>query len=287
MIEALTELIRLTATDLPRDVEGALRQALLQEEPNSAAHGILTTIVENITLARQHSLPLCQDTGMLNFYVAMPFDMLSHPLEEQIREAVRVATVRAYLRPNCVDPRQETNTGDNVGGDDFPFIHIARHEEQRVIVDLLLKGGGSENVGAQYMLPHQALRAERDWEGVRRVVLHSIVAAQGNGCAPGIIGVAIGGDRASGYGAAKKALLRRVGERHPNPMIATWEEGILRELNTVGNRTHGLRGGTTVLDVHAAVLHRHPACYFVSIAYACWACRRHRLIIDGKHVQFL
>jgi fumarate hydratase class I len=141
-------------------------------------------------------------------------------------------------------------------------------------VDLLLKGGGSENVGAQYKLPHAPLKAGRDLEGVRRVVLDAVTRAQGKGCAPGVLGVAIGGDRGTGYVHAKEQLLRRLDDVNPVPELAALEEQLGRDCNELGIGPMGFGGKTTVLGVKIGAYHRLPACYFVSIAYMCWACRR-------------
>lgn len=287
MIDTIVELIRLTATDLPGDVEQALVLSLTREEANSAAARILETILENVSLARSRSIPICQDTGMLTFYVTLPYELPAATVVNDIKRAVKQATERAYLRPNVVDVVTEMNTGDNVGENDFPMIEVTYHEDASIIIDLLLKGGGCENVGAQYILPHSDLGAERDLAGVRRCVLHSVFSAQGYGCAPGIIGVAVGGDRASGYRAAKHALLKKIGESHPNEVIANWERDLLTDLNMLGVGPMGCGGNSTVLAAHMTMLHRHPACYFVSIAYSCWACRRRRLILNGTDVQIL
>lgn len=310
----LVELIRLAATDLPQDVEEGLRLAWKREDPDSAAARALETILKNVGLAREHSIPLCQDTGVPSFYVALPFTfsqeqrretslwenagyhlpdgvawqppLLTHLMEEEIKEAVRQATRQSYLRPNAVDTLTEENTGDNVGGDTFPVIEFSYHNRPFIIVDLLLKGGGSENVGAQYALPDLALGANRSLGGVLKCVLHAVFKAQGLGCPPGIIGVAIGGDRAGGYKAAKKALLKKIDEPSADEVIARWEEKIREEANRLGIGPMGFGGKTTLLGVHLAFLHRHPASFFVSISYSCWALRRKRLIWDGEKGVF-
>ncbi len=118
------------------------------------------------------------------------------------------ATRQSLLRPNAVHPVTDKNTGDNLGGKFFPTIHFTESQDDTLTIDLILKGGGCENVGAQYKLPDTTLQAGRDLDGVRRVVQDAVWQAQGRGCAPGVLGVAIGGDRASGYQAAKQTLLR-------------------------------------------------------------------------------
>jgi len=283
----LVELIRLTATDLPGDVEEALRQAWEREEEGSPAKSALMTILENVKMARKDSLPLCQDTGVATFYVTLPHRLPSGPVVDLIRKAVREATRLSYLRPNAVDSLTEVNTSDNVGGETFPVLEFAYHEKPSIVVDLLLKGGGCENVSAQYTLPDMSLKAERDMEGVKKSILHAVFRAQGNGCPPGIVGVAVGGDRAKGYGAAKKALLRKIGEKPEKEEVAIWEEEIRKEANRLGIGPMGFGGRTTLLGVHLDFLHRHPASFFVSVSYMCWACRRRRLIWEGERGAFV
>lgn len=282
LTEHLVELIRRTATDLPQDVEEALRAAREREEPGTPAVAILDTILENVRLARENSTPICQDTGTPIFYVYYPTGWSTLALRKQIRDAVAIATERAYLRPNAVDSLTGQNTGDNLG-DEFPVIHFEEWEEPYLKVDLMLKGGGCENVGAQYKLPDARLKAGRDLEGVRKVVLDAVVEAQGKGCAPGILGVAIGGDRGTSYLRSKEQLFRRLGQRNPNPQLAALEERIRDEANRLGIGPMGLGGKTTVLDVQMDALHRLPASYFVSVSYMCWADRRRTLIYrDGE-----
>ncbi len=269
----LVELIRRAATDLPRDVEEALRAAFGREQTGSAAAQVLDTILKNVELARSTSRPICQDTGVPILYVRHPQSASTRSLRAQIEAAVAEATRLAYLRPNAVDSVTGVNSGNNVGRG-FPTTHFRQWGENYLHVDLLLKGGGSENVGAQYALPHSPVGAARDLEGVRRVVLHAVCAAQGKGCPPGVLGVAIGGDRGTSIAHAKAQLMRPLPSESPVPALAALEERLENECNALGIGPMGLGGMTTVLGVKMGSLHRLPACYFVTVAYNCWACRR-------------
>jgi fumarate hydratase class I len=277
MCEALVELIRRASTDLPADVEAALRGAKGREDAGSAAEGALATILENVALARANSTPVCQDTGVPIFYVTHSRGVSTREVLVRVEEAVAEATRRAYLRPNAVDPLTGRNSGNNLGVG-FPTFHFEESagcgQPEEVRVDLLLKGGGSENVGAQYKLPHAPLEAGRDLEGVRRVVLDAVYRAQGKGCAPSVLGVALGADRGTGYVHAKEQLFRPLDDANPVPELAALEEQIWRDCNELGIGPMGFGGKTTVLGVKVGAYHRLPACYFVSIAYMCWACRR-------------
>lgn len=144
----------------------------------------------------------------------------------------------------------------------------------------MLKGGGCENMGCQYSLPDVSLQAGRDLEGVRRCVLDAVWKIQGQGCAPGVLGVAIGGDRTGGFEESKMLLLRKIGERSPFPALAALEERLKLECNQLGIGTMGFGGRTTVLDVFLGTRCRLPASYFVSISYMCWCCRRQSITLE-------
>ena len=280
------ELVRLTATSLPPDVEEALVKAHANEDQGSAAKGALDTILKNVEMAREKSTPICQDTGTPIFYVYYPEGMSTRKLREQIREAVATATKNAYLRPNAVDSISGKNTGDNLGDDHYPSIHFEEVDGETLTVELMLKGGGCENVGAQYKLPNSKLNAGRDLDGVRKVVLDAVYQAQGKGCAPGILGVAIGGDRGTSYIASKEALLRKLGEQSDDPVLAEFEQTVYDQANELGIGPMGFGGKTTVLGVKASSTHRLPASYFVSVSYMCWAYRRRKMTVSGDDVTY-
>ncbi|OGO15270.1 MAG: fumarate hydratase [Chloroflexi bacterium RBG_13_68_17] len=285
LTEHFVELIRRTSTDLPPDVEAALERARQAEADGSAARGALDTVLTNVRLAREKSAPICQDTGTPIFYVRHPEGWSTRRLREQIRAAVVEATRHAYLRPNAVDSITEKNSGNNLGDDAFPTIHFEEVEGSDLVVDVLLKGGGCENVGAQYSLPNTDLGAGRDLEGVRRVVLDAVHRAQGQGCAPGVLGVAVGGDRGSSYYASKEVLFRRLGQPSPDPQLAALETRLTEEANRLGIGPMGFGGKTTVLGVHVTGMHRLPASFFVSVSYMCWAHRRRRMTVRGDQID--
>ncbi len=280
------ELIRLTSTDLPPDVERALHSARKAEVEGSAAAGALEAVLENVALAREKSSPICQDTGTPIFFVHHPVGWSTRALREQIRGAVVEATRRSYLRPNAVDSITGKNSGDNLGDEAFPTIHFEEAEGHELVVDLILKGGGCENVGAQYSLPDSRLAAGRDLEGVRRAVLDAVHRAQGKGCAPGVLGVAVGGDRSSSFAASKEVLLRRLDETNPDATLADLEARLLEQGNQLGIGPMGFGGQTTLLGVRATSLHRLPASFFVSVSYMCWAHRRRRMIVGDDGLRF-
>lgn len=284
--ESILELVRLTSTDLPPDVEASIRRAVEREEPGSAAQGALETIVKNVELSRRNSTPICQDTGTPIFYVSYPSGWSTRQLRQQIEAVVVQATKKAYLRPNSVDSLTGKNSGNNLGGRHFPSIHFEEVEGDTLTIELILKGGGCENVGAQYSLPMDDLNAGRDLAGVRRVVLDAVYKAQGQGCAPGILGVAIGGDRGSGYYASKETLFRPLDDSNPDPQLDALETRLVEEANQLGIGPMGFGGKTTLLGTKITHLNRLPASYFVSVSYMCWAYRRRRMIITADLVKY-
>jgi fumarate hydratase, class I len=283
----ILELIRRTSSSLPKDVEDRLRASIEKEEPGSAARGALETIMKNIELSRANGTPICQDTGTPIFYVHYPEGWSTRKLKEQIRAAMAEATKKSYMRPNAVDAIYDKNSGNNLGGDDFPSIQFEEVDaDQLLTVELMLKGGGCENVGRQYSLPDNSVGAGRDLAGVRKVVLDAVQKAQGYGCAPGILGVSIGGDRGSSYIKSKEVLFEKMGTRNADPEIAKLEERLTDEANQLGIGPMGFGGKTTALDTKITGMHRLPASYFVTVSYMCWAYRRRKLTIMGDVVEY-
>jgi fumarate hydratase class I len=271
--QSLVELIRSTSAELPGDVQQAILAALEREKQGTIAESALRIVERNIELARQKSQPICQDTGSILFYVAAPpgFDQLE--FESAAADAVREATRKGYLRQNSVNSLTGANDGTNVGPGS-PTVHVDPHRAPRLEVRLVLKGGGCENVGAQYSLPQERLKADRDLDGCRRAILDAVLQAQGKGCGPGILGVCIGGDRATGYEWSKRQFLRPLDDRNPNPALDALEQDVLRTANELGIGPMGFGGRTTLLGVKIGAVNRVPASYFVSVSYMCWAFRR-------------
>ena len=272
--ETVVELIRRTSTELPDDIMTAITRAADDSREDPSAVSILRTLIENADLACTTPSPICQDTGTLTFWIGVPPGFDPSPMLGGLREAVAESTRRGYLRRNTIETPGGASRDDNLAAG-APVLHIETAPvAEEIRLWLLLKGGGCENVSAQYSLPDASLPAGRDLDGVRACVLHAVWRAQGLGCAPGILGVCIGGDRAEGYLHAKRQLLRPLGDAAPEPELAALETRLLREANTLGIGPMGLGGATTLLGVKLAARSRLPASYFVTLAYSCWACRR-------------
>ena len=273
-IEAkIARLVRKTSGTLPQDALDALKSAMRREEKGASARMVLETLVENASLAARKGTPMCQDTGTLTFFVDERLRDKVTP--SAIKNAVAYATEKGWLRRNTIDSVSGRSIDSNTC-EGAPVIHYVEPKNRRSAptVTLLMKGGGSENMSRQYSLPDSSIGAGRDLEGVRRCVLDAVHKAQGYGCAPGILGVCIGGDRACGFEEAKHQLLRRLDDTNGVPELAKLEKRILKEANSLGIGPMGLGGKTTLLGVKIGSRPRVPASFFVTVAYLCWAARR-------------
>jgi fumarate hydratase, class I len=286
MKDRFIELIRRASTSLPADVQTAIVAAASREEDGSRARRVLMTLLQNASEASRRSLPICQDSGTLIFNVWHGPGFSASDLKKEIGAAVVSATERSWLRPNAVDPVTGANSGNNLGSG-APLILFHDIPEDRLEATLLQKGGGSENVSTQYSLPDAKLGADRDLDGVRRCILDAAFKAQGFGCAPGTLGVGIGGDRMTSYMTAKEQLLRRLDDTNPVPALASLEEKAFEEINSLGIGPMGFGGRTTALGVKIGARHRVPASFFVSVAYMCWAFRRCTMKVAGEKVEYI
>ena len=220
--DSVLALIVRTSTDLPPDVRVAMKVAMAQETASTRSAQALSIIAQNIDQAADGEGAICQDTGMPTFEVKAPVGANQIVMKQQIREAVAEATRRGKLRSNSVDSITGENSGDNLGPG-TPIMHFEQWERDDIEVKLILKGGGCENMNAQYSVPTELPglgRADRTLEGVRKCILHAVWNAQGKGCAPGAVGVCIGGDRTSGYVQAKEQLFRTLDDVNPDPRLA-------------------------------------------------------------------
>lgn len=279
LIEKLTvNLLWLAVTELPADVKKALQDAYMKER-NPVGKIQLKAILENIQLAEEERIPMCQDTGLISFYVkaSSRFRGLSK-IEEALMKAVKRATVEIPLRPNAVNPFTQKNTKDNTGRY-IPYIHWSIIDKDYMEITAFPKGGGSEN-----MCVLRILKPADGLSGLKRFVIESVVDAGGMPCPPTIIGVGVGGISDVAMNLAKKALLRPINESNPDPIIASLERDLLRAVNSTGIGPMGLGGDSTALALKIEYAHRHPASYPVAIAFQCWAARRAtaRIYLDGS-----
>jgi fumarate hydratase class I len=284
LTSSLLELITQTSTNLPPDVRAAMALTAGTETPGTQSSQALGIILSNIDMANDDEGPICQDTGMPTFLVHTPVGVNQMEIQRAIRAAVAEATRQGKLRPNSVDSLTGKNSGDNLGPE-TPVMHFEQWERDDIEVRLILKGGGCENKNIQYSLPCELEhlgRADRDLEGVRKCLLHAVWQAQGQGCAPGALGVCIGSDRAHGYELAKGQLFRTLDDVNSNAVLAKLEAGIMEEANRLGVGAMGFGGKASLIGCKIAAANRLPASFFVSVAYDCWAFRRLGVRLDVK-----
>ncbi len=283
--DSVAELIRKASTQLPADVTEAMEDARDNEEKGSPAKSVLDYMLKNADAANANSTPICQDTGTNIYFITIPEGVSLRKIESAIVDATRIATSNAYLRPNAVDSITGKNSGDNTGVM-APYYHYEEWDEPTIKVELMLKGGGCENVSDQYKLPDSRLKAGRDIDGVYKCIIDAINNAQGLGCAPGVAGIGIGGDRASGMIIAKKQLFRKLNDTNSDLKLKELENRLYTDLNKLGIGPMGFGGLTTVLGVKVGTAHRLPASFFVSLAYSCWADRRCTMKYTESEVSY-
>jgi fumarate hydratase, class I len=285
LASSLLELITQTSTNLPPDVRAAMGMAASSETPGTQSSQALDIILSNVDMALDDSGPICQDTGMPTFFVHTPVGVNQIRIRKAIVEAVAEATRLGKLRPNSVDSITGKNSGNNLGVE-TPVIHFDQWEQDEIEVKLMLKGGGCENKNIQYSVPcnlDHLGRADRNLEGVRKCLLHAVWQAQGQGCAPGALGVCIGSDRAHGYDLAKQQLFRTLDDVNPDPALAKLESDIMEEANRLGVGAMGFGGKVSLIGCKIKAANRLPASFFVSVAYECWAFRRLGVRLDAAN----
>jgi fumarate hydratase class I len=281
---SLLELITQTSTNLPPDVRAAMSVAARAETPGTQSSQALDIMLQNIDMAAEGEGAICQDTGMPTFIVHTPVGVNQIAIRKAIIGAVAEATKRGKLRPNSVDSITGKNSGNNLGVE-TPVIHFEQWEEDEIEVKLVLKGGGCENKNIQYSLPCNLEgmgRADRNLEGVRKCLMHAVWQAQGQGCAPGALGVCIGSDRATGYSLAKMQLFRTLDDVNPNPELAKLEARIMEDANKLGVGAMGFGGKVSLIGCKITAANRLPASFYVSVAYDCWAFRRLGVRLDAR-----
>jgi len=283
--KSIYDLIVETSTNLPADVRRAMSNAMKQEKQGTQSSLALQTIALNVDMAVTNCGPICQDTGMLTFEIKTPVNVNQIELKKDILKAIEDATKQGKLRPNSVDSLTGKNSGNNLG-EGTPIIHFGQWEKNDIEVRLILKGGGCENKNIQYSLPSELPnlgRADRTLDGVRKCIMHAVWQAQGQGCSVGALGVAIGGDRASGYNHAKEQLFRTLDDINPNPELAKLENYIMENANKLGIGAMGFGGAVTLIGCKIGAYNRLPASFFVTVAYDCWAFRRLGVVLDSKN----
>ena len=257
---------------LGEDVIQALHKALEIEE-SPVGRSIIERIIENARIADQGEYPYCQDTGFAVVYVELGQDvkLVGGDLYEAINEGVRKGYMEGYLRKSIVrDPLRRVNTGDNTPA--VIWTDVVPGDKVRITV--AAKGGGSENMSEVRML-----KPADGTEGVKDFVVDRVERSGGNPCPPIVVGVGIGGTFEKCAWLAKKAALRKIGERNPDPFYAEMEEELLERINKLGIGPQGLGGRVTALDVHIEAYPCHIASLPVAVNIQCHADRHKSVVI--------
>jgi len=276
--KALVELIRKAEVNLPKDVFEALKKAY-EKENSKIAKSQLKLIIENVNLAKELNIPICQDTGVINFFIKIGREFKSSfNIKEIVFKAVKNATKEIPLRPNIVHPFTRVNSNDNTGRF-IPYIHLEQVEGDFMEVTVFPKGAGSENLSTLKMF-----NPNDDLEVIKKFILEVSAEKLGKACPPGRIGIGIGGTADVAQLLSKKALLRPIGERHKDFEIAELEGELINLINKLEIGAMGLGGATSVLDVGIEYAGCHTASLPVGISFQCWADRRASLKIynDGR-----
>jgi len=257
--------------DLGKDVLNALEAAYKKEE-SPVGKEIISQILENDKIAAEGIFPMCQDTGFAVVFVEMGAGVcIQGNLAEAIHEGVRQGYKDGYLRKSILgDPIERKNTGDNTPA----VIHLDVVPGDKLKIVVAPKGGGSENMSfVKMMKPADGV------EGVKSFVIDSVRQAGSNPCPPIVVGVGIGGTFEKCAQIAKKALLRPLGSKHPNPFYAKLEEELLEKINLLGIGPQGLGGTVTALAVHIETHPCHIASFPAAVNINCHAARHKEAII--------
>ena len=271
-------LLELAATKLPGDVIAALEVAY-ESEDSEVAKMQLGNILRNIQLANQMRLPMCQDSGLVVFFVELGRRFQRDvDIHSRLVEATRKATESIPLRPNAVHPLTRSNSGDNVGLG-VPLVTWNLIDADYLEVTAMLKGAGSENMSRLEVLDPGA-----GVEGIKDLLLDTVMKSGGKPCPPTILGIGLGGTTDEALKLAKKATLRPIGQKHPDLLFADLEDMLLEAVNETGVGPMGLGGRTTALGVQVEYAYCHTASLPVGINVQCWAARRSKARIhnDGS-----
>ncbi len=275
--DIIVEAIRRLECDLPEDIEKKLLEIRGKEEGLSKI--VIDSIIENIKYAREEKVPICQDTGIIEFFVKCSKEFKK--IKKIIEEAIRRAVIEVPIRANTVNPFTRENQGENLGRF-HPIIHFEYEDNDFIKIDILAKGAGSENVSCIYMLdPIKGLK------GIKEAIINTIKKANGKPCPPIIVGIGIGGNMELAVHLSKYALLRPINQRSSYEVVKNLEEELIEEINNLRIGPMGFGGKTTTLNVAIEWAHCHTASLPLCVNIQCWALRRISILYDGKETKII
>jgi len=270
IIETVKDLVIQANTELPEDVLSAFEKALRNEESPIGIQ-ILKDLIENAHIANKEKVPICQDTGMAILFleIGQEIQIIGGDLHHALMEGVRQGYQDGYFRKSTLDPIERINFGDNTP----PIVHIDIVPGDRLKISVMTKGFGGEMMSqVKLFAPFVGM------EGVMDEIVKIVSEAGANPCPPIIVGVGIGGNLEKAALIAKKSLLRKIGERNPNPRIAQMEAELLKRINKLGIGPGGLGGRVTCLAIHIETFPTHIASIPLAVNIQCNA-HRHKEII--------
>lgn len=276
--EAVLNITLQAVTSVATDVEKNLEQYLQLEHNNRIIRSQLELMLQNIRYGKKNLIPICQDTGIPNFFlqVGSKFPIISD-FRDLILDVLRDLTLQFKLRPNSVDPITQQNQGVN-GGENMPPIYLEiQPNRDDLIITILPKGGGAENISSLFMLS-----SSTGFNSIIPKIKETIQKAGGMPCPPVILGIGLGGDASKAMFLAKKALLRPLGSRNSRLEVAELEKELLTQVNGLNVGVMGLGGGCTCLDVRIEWAMRHPASYPLGLIVQCYSHRIASCRISAK-----
>ncbi len=256
---------------LGKDMIGTFK-SYLEKEESETGRDILHQLLRNAEIAEKENVPLCQDCGFAVIFLELGNEVcIEGSIVDAINEGVRKGYGEGYLRKSILsDPVKGKNTGDNTPA----IIHTTFVPGDKIKITVAPKGGGSENMSEVNMMkPADGI------EGVKKFVIDRVLRSSSNPCPPVVVGVGIGGTFEYVAFLAKKALLRDMGERNPDPFYADVERELLEKINNLGIGPMGLGGRTTALDVFVEAYPRHIASFPVAVNINCHVARHKTAII--------
>jgi fumarate hydratase subunit alpha len=271
LIEIVKDLVIQANTELPDDVLSAFEEGLKKEESPIGIQ-ILKDLIENAKIAHKEKVPICQDTGMAILFVEIgqEVQIVGGDLHQALLEGVRLGYQEGYFRKSTLDPIERINFGDNTP----PIVHIDIVPGDKLKINVMTKGFGGE------MMSHVKLFAPFvGMEGIKDEVVRIVSKAGANPCPPIIVGIGIGGNLEKAALIAKKSLLRKIGERNPNPKVAQMEEELFERINKLGIGPGGLGGSVTCLAVNIETFPTHIASIPLAVNIQCNAHRHKEAIL--------
>lgn len=277
--QKITEALQEAGVRLSADVREALREARSREGLTDAGRSLLEAIEENLLIAEQKNLPMCQDTGMVIAFIGIGPRLRVEPaqvtqaFQDGVKTAYREGLFRKSMVTEPVFERENSQTN-------LPALcYISPIEQEKLTIDLMLKGFGSENCSSLSMINPTA-----GADGVVKAVVEAVRRAGGKPCPPIVVGVGVGSSADGALVLSKRALLRPVGSSHPDSRYAQLEERIRGEIEALGIGPGGFKGAGTVLGVMVEHAPTHIAGMPVGVTISCWADRKAHIRISGKEL---